>query len=205
MWWICVACGPNADDDTGPPAPTCGEEETTPLTEVDAPAWPDGLADGLITLGEINGVWQATLCDDPLESIEVKLIVPPQETVAVYTGDLPTPECGCSLDPHFQPDGAYLPVGISDMEVYIGAYPDNALAQRTVVTKAVLFSAGQDLELRACGGNTVDPVLGSDWTEASVIVRVDGAGALTGTILLQQDGSTHTEICELTEWIFVTP
>jgi hypothetical protein len=205
MWWLWSACGPGATEDSGTNTPACGDEATTPLAETDAASWPDGLADALVTYGELGGLWRTQMCGDPDATLDITLTLPTQEAFGVYTATPPAADCGCSQDPSFLPDGAYGPLAAVDIDVFVGDYLDPALANQSVPLKAVAFRAGEPLAIRACGGKTIDPILGSTWTDGSVMVRVDGAGALSGTLVLVEDGSSATETCELTEWVFVSP
>ncbi len=205
MWSVLLfACGPKSDEsDATAPVSVCGDELTTPLSQTDASTWPDGLADGLETYTKLDGLWRTTECGDPDETLDIKFDLPSSEDFLVYTSEPPISGCGCNGDPNFESDGDYDPIAFVPIEIFVGEYKDVALANQTISANLVLFGAQQALALRACGDNPVDPILGSAWTDAILTVRMDGADALTGTIVLGEDGSANVDQCELTEWEFI--
>jgi hypothetical protein len=204
-WVVCCflgACGGDAPEDTAAvPQGECALQGTS-LGSVSADTWPAGLADGIAHFKNIGGLWQTDECGDTDDAVDVKITLPSEEAIQVLDGP-PAEACGCLADPHFGDDNALVPIAFAPgAQLFVDDFSDDAIDNMTQEVDVLFFEAGQDLVLRLCSHYTVDPALGSDFTNAAMIVRVEPAGVLSGTLLMED--AAGSEICDLGSWVQIS-
>lgn len=199
---LLAGCG-NSTGDTDPAAVGSCAYQTTLLPELDATAWPAGLADALPAYHSLDGVFYLEDCvDDSVADHEIKITTVPQEEILVITGGVsPEVACGCTLDPSYTHDNTMDPVGLlPPVELYIPPTLEPSGVGRTYMMEGALFGAGQDLLLRACAHRTIDPAEESDYDDVYIFLRANAAGELDMTLMLNTIGSNAAPSeCHFTE------
>lgn len=197
---LLAACSGGGDDETTEPFATCDEIVAAPLPEVEATAWPDGMAEAIGTYNSLAGRWEATSsCGG---TVALKFVTPTQEELQVVTESWSTPglSCGCVTDPAFADDTAYDVIALHEnFEFFVEAYDDPGLDAKNVMAAGALYGPGAPLEFRACGTTNIDPLLASEYEQATTVLRVESGGTMTGTLVLARtDGTKDT--CDLSSF-----
>ncbi|MFT4622822.1 MAG: hypothetical protein ACI8PZ_001478 [Myxococcota bacterium] len=199
---VLIGCGGKGDADTAPVVDNTACRDgwaSEPLNTVPADAWPEGLASSIPLLEELDGLWRAVECDDADEVVDLKIVVPPQDAVEVYTTPPATNvACGCDTDPAFTTDNAYVPVARVTIDVFVEDYAGYALNDQNFEIPLIFYRDGQALKARACQRIRIDPDLDDQWTYGTIIIRLEAGNVLSGSLVLENGGTT--EQCSLTEW-----
>jgi hypothetical protein len=172
---------------------------SAPLGTVPADSWPAGLDTSIPLLTQFDGLWTTQECGDTDEVVDLKIVVPPQDELQVYTTtpDLNT-NCGCETDPAFTTDNGYRPVARVDIDVFIEDFADYALNEQNFELPLIFFQDGQDLKARACQRVRIDPDLDDNWIYGTVMIRLEAGGVLSGALVLENGAVNET--CDLTQF-----
>ncbi len=195
-----TACG-GTDTPTDPvDLDPCDEMTTAPLPSVPSDEWPAGLSDAIVNFRDVAGTWRTDQCGDDDDWVQLKITVPPEEEIQIITGGVdPAAPCGCTSDPDYGSDYEMDPIATVPVEVYVSDYTDPAINVKTFTLDLVFYGEGQPLDLRACAQDPIDPALGTPWSDATVLFRIDGVGALSGTLAVSNTDRDF-EACHLGNW-----
>jgi hypothetical protein len=198
-----LGCGGNDDTGTHSGDPGgCLSIVTEPLGSVPATEWDPDLGPAMETYDGLAGRWTAET-DCGLGRIGLKFVNRAREELEVVREPYPTSlPCGCDNDPDFGADSAYAPLALfTDFEFYVETWDDPGVEGQNVISAGGLFDASAPFQVRACGRQSIDPYLGSEWDALTTFLRVTG-GTLGGTVLLSKD-SGETSACALSDFVLV--
>jgi hypothetical protein len=181
-----IGCGGDKDQGTDPDAVSCEGLATSVLGQVESTRWPAGLADALPRYDLLDGRWEASSSCGGL--LTLKFVSVPREALEVVTSPYTaeSSNCGCVADPEFGADEQYPMAAVSpDFEYFVEVFEDPALDGQTLRGEGVLFGTGAPISFRGCARDDVDPILQSQYDQVAAIVRIDNAGQLSGTLVLE--------------------
>lgn len=193
--------GDDTDTHSGGPA-GCDALVSAPLGAVPATEWDPDLGPAMATYDGLAGRWTAdTSCG--LGRVGLKFVNRTRDELEVVQEPYPAGvPCGCTFDPSFGPDGTYGPLALfTDFEFYVETWDDAGVQGQNVITQGALYPSDAPFQVRACGTQTIDPYLGSEWDDLTTIVRVTG-GALGGSVLLSKS-TGESSSCDLTDFELV--
>jgi len=199
-----AACGDDTDGMEPSNLAGCGALETSPLPLIDVTAWPDGTPEALDTYRGNDGRWEVqSSCEDL--STAIKITSESEEAIEVveaqYPGGL---NCGCPEDPSFGADSEYPMVGtFKNFQIFIESFHDTGGQNRSLTGVGALFSPGAPLRMRGCASDSIDPLTDSNFDQIAAYFRIEQGGAMTGDIVLTNDDEGTTEVCALTDWVFI--
>jgi hypothetical protein len=197
---LTTACGGKTAEDSADPwaeDPPCEDAlELANLATVPADTWPAGLTDAIDAFAIWEGRWQGGPCGES-STVEFKLEVPNNENIEVILdGIQESGGCGCIGDPALGPDNTLDPIAkVLNASVFVSGFDDVAVDGQDLETSVTIFGSGQDILMRLCTDYNVDPALGSQYREASVMMRLAVDGTMTGAVVVS--GDEETRLCEL--------
>ncbi len=195
--------------DTGPTG-SCEDIVTESLTYVSAADYPPGLAEQLPLWRTLPGSYTANYCGRGSIQLKLDNLPPVEELQLVTQGIDERIPCGCTSDPQIADDdnalGAYAwaygaTVFLFDVSNDVDPLiVEEAINGVIVPVDWALLPPEAPLSMRGCAKVPVtDPTL--TYTDATVVIRMDAAGGLSGTVDLTGDGESLT--CELTEFVWI--
>jgi len=197
--------------DTGPTG-SCDDLETTALSSVPAGDYPAGLTAQLGLWRELPAVYDADYCGRGLITVKLDSMPIVEDLDYVTAGVDPALACGCTTDPSFVDDDNALGAHVWSTGTVFLFDESNDLDNPLIVEEAIngvvvdvtwaFLPAEAPFSLRGCANDipVVDPSL--TYEDATVVIRQDAAGDLSGTV--QLDGPDETLLCELTSFVFVS-
>ncbi|MBA2319764.1 MAG: hypothetical protein H0V89_01305, partial [Deltaproteobacteria bacterium] len=185
--------------DTGPTG-SCDDLGTVVLSSVSATEYPEGLAEQLVLWREIPGVYTADYCGKGEVTIKLDSMAIPEDLEYVTSPIDERIPCGCTTDPQFADDdnalGAYVWSFqgsfflFDEFNEFDPLIVEEAINAQVIPVTWALLPSGAPFSMRGCANDA--PIVDSTATyeEASVVIRVDPAGGLSGTVQLNGPDAT---------------
>lgn len=220
---LLLACGgKNNDDSTGPTA-SCDDYVTTPMPSLTPDQFPEGLAEGLDALRNLEGLWRGSHCLDTGRDIDLKITAMPVIPDEILVVDSAPPEsvaCGCGADTSYAADNALdvvalVPAFTLFFDPEDPAPIDPAVDQQEFEMSGALFAGTQGLFFRACQTAVIEPYLNSEYDTVAVNVRIQTKPEATplshlgqvtlGVQLIKQEQGVEPTTCDVVDFEKIQP
>lgn len=197
---LLVACSGDSSDDV-PTVAACDSLQTTVIGEVPVEEWPAGLATARDFTQDIAGFYQAfdsctgekvQITIESIETTQVEIVTTP------YTAGAP---CGCTQDPDFAPDANL------DMTTFIPRFSfrvdnvdDPFVSGFNFQMDGATYSPTEQLLLRACTTENIDPVSNSIYRDVDLVVRATQNQNIEAQLIFDPlDGSSEV-VCTIDDF-----
>lgn len=218
-------CGAKSTDDSAAPTASCDDYVTEPMPSLTPDEFPEGLAEGLDALRNLEGLWRGSHCLDAYSTREIDMKITampviPDEISVVRKAPDESVGCGCAADPMFAADNALDVVAlVPPFTLFFDpdelAPVDPAVDQQEFLVGGALYAGQQGLFFRACENTTIEPYLNSAYDSVAVNVRIQTKsettplshlGAVTlGVSLIKQEQGVAPVACDVIDFEKVQP